>query len=367
MVGDIGVEKKFAEEPRTVLCDLIDPEFLDGMIVAQFWGSEAWFKRFYARYQPLPVVVVGRHYARYSGLKGDGNRGLEELVQHLIVEHGYRHLGYLRAQKNEVEESRYQTYRECLARHGITADPRLVTPLGTPLLSHAEIGKAGVSFFFDQHRLVPGRDLEVIIAYDDEIALGALEALQSRGIQVPDDVALTGFDSRQEAAFSTPPLTTTSNARYEHGWEAVEGLLAALTGQTDIFHKHLTLRPLFRQSCGCLPASVNRAGFLPVTSDKDTAITDAESGTTRAEAHMRLAYTDVGRLPLDQRAPSAPVQPYVPFGILLDRDQQVAVVVEALFFGQRQSGFVLFEVGPREGAVYNQHRCSMGPSVAFML
>ncbi len=275
-VGNVGSETTLKQEPGAVLCDLIDPQRLDGLIVAQYWASETWFDRFYDRYRPLPVVVLGRHYAGYPGIKGDGDRGLQELLKHLIIEHGYTRFGYLRAQKNDVEESRYHTFCEYLARHGCVVDPRCVTPPDTRGQEHPVLGKQGIRLLFDERKLTPGHDLEVLVSYDNGVAEGAVEALKSRGIQVPGDIALTGFDSNPSMELTIPPLTSSSDVRYEHGWHAIEQLLTVIENKTACPHKHLTLTPIIRESCGCMSASVMRAGITFATQHHTHEFTDAD-------------------------------------------------------------------------------------------
>ncbi len=67
---------------------------------------------------------------------------------------------------------------------------------------------------------------DVIVACNDPMASGALEALQAHGIHVPEDIAVTGFDDTEEAVAVTPTITTVRQPIYEQGKWAVEGLLA---------------------------------------------------------------------------------------------------------------------------------------------
>ena len=82
------------------------------------------------------------------------------------------------------------------------------------------------------------------------MALGALEALRARGLRVPEDVAVVGFDDLDDAKFATPPLTTVRQAPRQLGIEAVRLVLARLRGETcgDVVMETLLQ---IRQSCGC--------------------------------------------------------------------------------------------------------------------
>jgi len=69
-------------------------------------------------------------------------------------------------------------------------------------------------------------DLDAVVAGNDRMALGAMHTLHSRGIRIPEDVAVTGFDDIEEAAWFAPPLTSVAQPLAEMGRQAVRTLLA---------------------------------------------------------------------------------------------------------------------------------------------
>ena len=89
-------------------------------------------------------------------------------------------------------------------------------------------GQDAVAKLFDH-----GARCDAIVAANDWMALGALEALRARGIRVPEDVAVVGFDDIDEARFATPPLTTVRQAPRQLGIEAVRLVLDGLRGGED--------------------------------------------------------------------------------------------------------------------------------------
>src|SRR5262249_6451225 len=89
-----------------------------------------------------------------------------------------------------------------------------------------------------------------IVAANDWMALGALDALRARGLRVPQDVAVVGFDDFDDAKFAMPPLTTVRQAPRQLGIEAVRLVLARLRGE-DRGDVVLDTLPQIRRSCGC--------------------------------------------------------------------------------------------------------------------
>lgn len=123
-----------------------------------------------------------------------------------LSEIGQRHEGWLAAQRDR----------------GIEPDPRLVRPMPfEAAAAHAEVERLlGEAVPFD-----------AVFAASDGLALGALAALKSRGLRVPDDVQLVGFDDMPAAAQASPALTTVRQDLEAAGRGLVELLLAALAGQ----------------------------------------------------------------------------------------------------------------------------------------
>ena len=82
------------------------------------------------------------------------------------------------------------------------------------------------------------------------MALAAMKELQSRGIRVPEDISLTGFDGIEETLYSNPPLTTVHQPLKDLGREAMKELRLMMKGG-ERRNIDLGCRPVYRQSCGC--------------------------------------------------------------------------------------------------------------------
>ncbi|MGC9395250.1 MAG: GAF domain-containing protein [Anaerolineae bacterium] len=247
------------DDMDNVLYDLIDKEHLDGLIIAS--GSlgtpvsQEELQAFCERYRPLPMASIAIPLDGIPSVLMDNDHGMRGLMLHLMDVHGYRRIAFFHKQEGHAEnDARYNAYADVLAEHGIAVDPDLVIP-GI----HYNTPATGVELLFDERQLRPRIDVEALVANDDGIALQLLGILQARGIRIPDDVALVGFDDIEESRYVIPTLTTARQPLHEQGRRAAELVLAQLQGETVPPQVNLHTQLMVRQSCGCLDAVVRQA------------------------------------------------------------------------------------------------------------
>jgi GAF domain-containing protein/DNA-binding LacI/PurR family transcriptional regulator len=250
---------------RNVLYDLVDARSLDGIMI---WGGggaalghyldQEQMADFVKRYGSLPMVNYESPIEGIPTLLTDAYRGMRELIVHLIEVHGYRRIAFVRGPADHLEtQERYRAYLDTLAEHGLPLDSDLVSP---PTGWGMEQGLEMMEFLLAERRLQPGVDFDAVVAATAAHASGVLEALQRRGISVPDDVALATFDDTDEIRYATPPMTTVRKPLYRVGWRMVEMVLAMLEGEELPDEVVLPTELVMRQSCGCMASAVVRAG-----------------------------------------------------------------------------------------------------------
>ena len=104
--------------------------------------------------------------------------------------------------------------------------------------------------------------VDAIVAANDDMAIGAINALQSRGIQIPDDVAVTGFDDSDGASAVTPALTTVHQPVYQQAYKCVELLCAQIRGEVAPETIALPTEAVYRRSCGCFSSAIQKTMVL---------------------------------------------------------------------------------------------------------
>ncbi|SEQ30401.1 LacI family DNA-binding transcriptional regulator [Microlunatus flavus] len=116
---------------------------------------------------------------------------------------------------------RLEGYRRALRHAGIEEDPDLLVDV---IGWYRRTGADSMRAFLDR-----GVDFDGVVAFNDQIALGALRVMQEAGLHVPDDVAVIGFDDVDEVRYTLPSLSTIDPGREE----IVEVALRYLTGRMD--------------------------------------------------------------------------------------------------------------------------------------
>ncbi len=238
---------------------LIGPKDYDGFIMSTGTmvhdESTDDLQAFLRKFGDTPTVSLSTAVPDIASVIIDNQSSVRELTKHLIEEHGKRRIGIVRVNSPEGEQ-RFEGYQEALFDHGIPLDPALVV-MGEFTW---ESGEEAVRVLFDERKT----GCDAIVGSNDWIAMGVMRALEERGIAVPSDVAVTGFDDVEDARFTDPPLTSVSQPVRELGVEATRLLLNLMRGERVPTIKPIRTKLKLRQSCGCgLPKSKGMGSLSP--------------------------------------------------------------------------------------------------------
>jgi PAS domain S-box-containing protein len=267
---DINVMSVFPEDLNTtnefdaqanVLYDLINPDLLDGVIIytamlIDYAGPEG-AKRIFDRFGSIPVVCIERGGPEHLPfVEIDSYNSMRESVIHLIRDHGYGRIAFVRGPDSTHvgARDRYQGYLDVLTEYGIPFDPDLVSP-PTNGSWKMEAGEQAVALFLDERHV----EFDALVGACDFIAIGAIRALEARGISIPGKVAVSGFDDDTGSLSSIPPLTTMSLRGYEQGRQAVMMLIDMIYGGGITSKTVVSPQLIVRQSCGCTVPEVIRS------------------------------------------------------------------------------------------------------------
>ncbi|MCD2195597.1 LacI family transcriptional regulator [Actinomycetospora endophytica] len=164
-----------------------------------------------------PLVVLNRRIDGLSSLVVDTPAGMRAAVRHLVAL-GHRHLLYLSGPRNSwVNSRRWAAVHDEAGAH-------------TTLLGPFPPTRRGGHTAAEEIRAHPGAT--AVLAYNDLIAIGAMERLAARGVRVPEDLSLIGCDDVFGADLVVPGLTTVAGPTGRLGRRAVDVLEAGLTDPT---------------------------------------------------------------------------------------------------------------------------------------
>jgi LacI family transcriptional regulator len=202
---------------------------LDKMISRQVDGIA--FAVFHTHAEDLrPVIDAGIPVVRLGGrqsqrgvdlVHSDDEGGAAEATRYLL-ERGYRRIGFVCGPAAEGPAAeRVAGYRGALAAGGLPTDPELVV--------HTRFSRGGGADGVGQ-LLELARPPDAVLCANDMMAIGVLDAARARGLRVPEDLAVVGFDDIEAASLVSPQLTTMANPAREIGQACGRLLLDRVTG-----------------------------------------------------------------------------------------------------------------------------------------
>ena len=177
----------------------------------------------------VPVVAVAGH-RKIEGVTNvvlDQRRAAELALRHLY-QLGHRKIAFMRGASHSSDADERWQWQMAVAREmKLDVSPQLI--VDTPLsASTPEMGFGPTNALIDRNV-----EFTALFCYNDMAAIGAIRALVDRGIRVPEDVSIVGFDDIQSAAYHNPSLTTIRQPLQQMGLTAARILLQRIRGQAS--------------------------------------------------------------------------------------------------------------------------------------
>ena len=230
------------DEEEKLYPRVLNRGYLDGVILASFDKNDPLIARI--EKSDMPFIMIGRpdETSNASYVDANSEEGAYTAVAHLI-HRGRKRIATItgRLDMNSGID-RLNGYKNALSERGLPIDEALIV---NGYNSEAEAYNAML-------RLLPHKPDAVFVA-SDGMALGALRALRSANIAIPDEIAVVGFDDLPLAATSDPPLTTVKQPVRRMGVIAAETLLDIIKeGAEPPRRIALPTELIIRQTCGTL-------------------------------------------------------------------------------------------------------------------
>jgi DNA-binding LacI/PurR family transcriptional regulator len=206
---------------RARLEHFLTPQHVDGVLLLSLHGDDPLPE--YLESRGLPAVLGGRPAGvePTSYVDVDNAAGAVLAVEHL-VRSGRRRIATIAGPLDmSAGVGRLGGYRRALAAAGLGPEPDLV--------AYGDFSEpSGYAATADLLERAGGGGIDAIFAASDPMAIGALRMLASRGIKVPDDIAVIGFDDSPSAQYTSPLLTSVHQPVEAMGREMVRILIARI-------------------------------------------------------------------------------------------------------------------------------------------
>ena len=198
----------------------------------------------------IPVVAIasGRFQTDLTSVRIDDFRASHEMTEHLIAM-GHQRIGFIRGDPNQTASAlRYEGFQAAMAQAGLAIDPGLVHQGYFTYRSGLEAGEKLLS------RKTPPT---AIFASNDDMAAAAVSVAHRRGLDVPRDLSVVGFDDTPIATTVWPELTTVRQPIAAMAGSAIELLLRSIRmrkdGEARLVSDHVMAHMLIKRDSVAAP------------------------------------------------------------------------------------------------------------------
>ncbi len=200
----------------------------------------------------IPIVLLNLPDSgeKYIQINVDNYRGAYLMTRHLL-EHGYQPIAMIQGPLgNSDADLREQGFLAALKEYNLGIEIQ-----GIHYLERGDFKRRSGYLAMIRLLSLPVRP-RAVFAANDEMAIGAYNAIREHGLQIPEQIAIAGFDDINIASYQRPKLTTVHLPITELGMTAAENLIAAIErkdeSRQEVKKIILPTGLVIRESCGCL-------------------------------------------------------------------------------------------------------------------
>lgn len=223
---------------------------VDGLAIFSGTIDEAELHRVAAR---LPVVVLSesRPDDDVSRVSVDNAGGMRALVEHLVGTHGLQNLQFVGPVHDADRSARFDAFRAALAAASLPVPDQALAPPQQALATAGDYRALAADLV--SRKALP----DALVCVTDEVALAVMDALKDAKVDVPGQVAVTGFDGLVAGRLVSPQLTTVRQPMAAMGAMVVRVLIERIEhpdkpAESQLFPVQLSVR----ESCGCSAAAM---------------------------------------------------------------------------------------------------------------
>ncbi|MFB1050994.1 LacI family DNA-binding transcriptional regulator [Paraliobacillus sp. JSM ZJ581] len=219
---------------------LLKERLVDGAIILNYHISNNLLENLANK--KMPIVALDRNIENpfIEKVLLPNKIGIELAVEHL-VEKSHTRIGFIAGSQESYDgETRLEAFKEVLQSKGLRfSESDLIRADFTEVS-----GLVSMNQYLEKKKDYPS----AFISANDEMAMGAIKAIQSKAIHVPNQIAVIGFDDIQIAKYFDPPLTTVRVQKKEWGIQAVNTLIAMIEKEDNVSFDSVPVKLIQRSS-----------------------------------------------------------------------------------------------------------------------
>lgn len=237
-----SAKPEFIKERRHI--ELFERRYIDGLLLLGFNDRHGFLADLAERSYPMVSVNNSFRSWKTGHVVCDYRSGALQIMNYLL-QLGHKNIALIHAEpETQTQRDIIDVYESKMKSAGLPHDPSWradgrFTEQG---------GAAAAETLLQRHP-----NLTAIFGGNDKMAVGAIHYLHQRGVRIPQDISVTGFDDIQHTAFVTPSLTTVHVPLYEAGALACERLVERIHGRTEKVGETLPTHLVIRDSTGIVP------------------------------------------------------------------------------------------------------------------
>lgn len=245
--GGYGDNVLYAEGEKGMLY-LPDLDALDGVIVCddtfdiERMGDE--LSKLLQKKAKCPVVYLRRVKEEFYSILVSSREPMAEMVRHFVYHHGFRDICFMQGKMTYQDaRDRYQGFLDVMEEAGIPVTEHMVFEGDY----WREKGKAALDWFMEGRETYP----QAIICSNDYMAISICDELKRRGVRIPEDVCVSGYDNTMEARRYFPSISSVYVRFNLLGIKAVEIIERVNQGLPQQRIEFVEPELVFYKSCGC--------------------------------------------------------------------------------------------------------------------
>lgn len=247
--GMIGRGNALTDDFESEILNYIDLSQFDGIVYdSEGYNVDGMADKveFKLKSAKCPVVSISSKVDGFYSIDFDDAGGLRMMIDHFIKDHHFTKIGFMSGNLDHPDAvTRLEEFRSVMKENGMPEDG---------------VGMFEGDFWFNKgteaahYFLSLAERPEAVVCANDYMAIALTNAFRKRGINVPKDIAVSGYDGSVEGKELLPHITSVTRERSEIAYKALKLLVDiadnAVPDKPDL---RVTPKPIYTQSCGCEP------------------------------------------------------------------------------------------------------------------